>query len=131
MSREHTTPLDAEMDRRRLELGLKWRDVARIGNISYEAVRAARAGEGRPSDLTQSGIERALQWRPGSVAAIMDDGKPTPSESDRLQRTPEDRSTERPAEQPVRDPEKMIAEAMELMAEAQMILQQRKDREAG
>lgn len=78
MSREYATPLDKYMNRRRLDLGMKWRDVAHDGGVSYEAVRSARTGEGVPADLTKRGIERALKWKPGSVDAILNGGEPTP-----------------------------------------------------
>jgi hypothetical protein len=78
VTREYATPLDEHMNRRRLDLGMKWRDVASNGGISYEAVRSARAGEGEPADLTKRGIERALKWQPGSVDAILAGGEPTP-----------------------------------------------------
>lgn len=78
MTREYATPLDEHMNRRRLDLGMKWRDVASDGGISYEALRSARVGDAAPADLTKRGIERALKWQPGSVDAILAGGEPTP-----------------------------------------------------
>lgn len=71
--------LDAAMEARRKELRLRWRDVADLAGISYETLRTIRRGqyEGmRP--LTESGIERALKWATGSVAAVLAGGEPTP-----------------------------------------------------
>jgi len=71
--------LDEAMRRRRLELGMKtWRDLALAGGISYETLRALRNGEGKPADATVHGLERALQWQPGSVQRVLDDKDPLP-----------------------------------------------------
>lgn len=67
------------MAARRKELRLRWSDVADLAGISYETLRIIRRGhvEGmRP--LTESGIEQALKWVPGSIAEVLTGGKPTP-----------------------------------------------------
>jgi ABC-type nitrate/sulfonate/bicarbonate transport system substrate-binding protein len=64
------------MDARRLELGIPWREVATRAGISYEALRALRAGPGGTADLTARKIDAALGWAPGSVRAILDGGEP-------------------------------------------------------
>jgi hypothetical protein len=70
--------LDDEMNRRRVELGLRWKDVASEAGLSYESLRAVRAGSyGMMRDLTAAGIERGLRWAPGSVKAILAGGQPT------------------------------------------------------
>lgn len=66
------------MERRRLELGLRWREVAEAGGISYEAVRSVRNGNSKIALLSQRGIEVGLRWAPGSVQNILDDGDPVP-----------------------------------------------------
>jgi hypothetical protein len=61
------------MDSRRLELGLKWTEVAeRAGaGVSAETLRAIRRGEQTPRPLTRAAIDRALQWAPGSTDRII------------------------------------------------------------
>lgn len=66
------------MERRRVELGLRWKDVATAGGISYEAVRAVRHGDTDLRALTKRGIDVGLQWVPGSVQSILEGGKPVP-----------------------------------------------------
>ena len=66
------------MDERRAELRLRWRDVADLGGVSYEVIRAVRNGTGEIRRLTQRGIEDGLRWAPGSVQAILDGGEPRP-----------------------------------------------------
>lgn len=69
--------LDEAMRRRRLEIGMKtWRDLALAAGVSYETLRALRNGEGKPADSTVHGIERALQWQPGSVQRVLEDKDP-------------------------------------------------------
>lgn len=70
--------LSEYMAARRLALGMKtWRDLSARAEISYETLRALRAG-GRPSEATTHQLERALQWEPGSVRTIITGGEPTP-----------------------------------------------------
>jgi hypothetical protein len=71
------------MDERRLQLGLKWTQVAeRAGaGLSAETLRAIRRGEQAPRPLTRAAIDRALQWAPGSTDRILEhdsDGEPEP-----------------------------------------------------
>lgn len=63
------------MNDRRLDLGMTWPEVATAAGISYETVRALRRSTGGISELTARKLDKALQWRPGSVAAIAG-GKP-------------------------------------------------------
>lgn len=70
--------LDQAMNQRRLELRLNWRQLAEAAGISYTALRAIRKGDYRPTELTAQDLDRALQWVPGSVYAILDGGDPTP-----------------------------------------------------
>ena len=64
------------MERRRLDLGLTWREVAEAGNISYEVIRAIRHGAGQIRPLSKRGIEVGLGWAGGSVESIIDGGDP-------------------------------------------------------
>jgi len=68
------------MNERRLELTprLNWRQVATAAGISYEALRAIRRGDYRPSENTAAALDDALRWERGSVEAILDGGTPTP-----------------------------------------------------
>lgn len=72
--------LDQMLDERRLELNMRWDDVADAAGISYETLRAFR--KGRPTRaLTRSKIERALQLQPGSIERAPSAGKLAPLES--------------------------------------------------
>lgn len=60
--------LSEALDERRLELGMRWEDVARAGGISYETIRNVR--NGRPMrPLTKANLERALRLKRGSIDA--------------------------------------------------------------
>ena len=67
---------DEAMNRRRLELGMTWRQVAAAAGISYETLRSVRKGDTAGGELTLSSIERALGWTRGSFAAIDAGGQP-------------------------------------------------------
>jgi DNA-binding XRE family transcriptional regulator len=73
--------LDSVMNERRLKLRMNWREVAQAADISYEALRAIRKGNYRPTELTARALDEALQWTPGSVHAVLDDGEPMPVEA--------------------------------------------------
>lgn len=68
--------LDMAMNARRLELRLTWRYLAQAAQISYEALRAIRKGDYRPTELTARALDEALQWTPGSVYSVLDGGEP-------------------------------------------------------
>jgi transcriptional regulator with XRE-family HTH domain len=70
--------LDQAMNARRLDLRMQWKHIAREARISTAALGAIRRGEYSPSPLTARGIEDALQWERGSIAAILEGGEPTP-----------------------------------------------------
>ena len=78
ISPEARERLASLMDDRRLELGLRWRDVAEAGGISYEALRDVRNGTGGIRRLTEHAIETGLQWERGSVARILAGGELDP-----------------------------------------------------
>jgi hypothetical protein len=61
---------------RRDHLGLRQKDMARHGGPSYETMRVIEKGEPPSSGAYQSrtitGLEKALQWKPGTVQALLD-----------------------------------------------------------
>lgn len=70
--------LDRIMNVRRLDLDLDWKDVADAAGIAIQTLDAVRKGKNRPTERTQRRIERALQWAPGSIDAVLAGGDPTP-----------------------------------------------------
>lgn len=66
--------LEQAMNERRLDLGMRWNEVARRAGVSTETLFRFRKGL-RTEDTTHA-VERALQWRRGSVDAILTGGKP-------------------------------------------------------
>lgn len=76
---EQLSPLDGEMNARRLELGLAWKEVATSAGISYETLRAVRKGETSGAPLTLRKIEQALRWVQGSITRVEQGGKPSPA----------------------------------------------------
>jgi transcriptional regulator with XRE-family HTH domain len=73
--------LDEAMNQRRLELRLKWRDLASTAGVTYEALRAIRRGESRPTEFTARALDEVLHWASGSIHAILNGGEPTPLEA--------------------------------------------------
>lgn len=73
------TRLSEAMERRRLELRMKWTQVAERADLSQAGLGAIRRGERSPSPLTKARIEHAFEWTPGSVDAIQAGGEPTPA----------------------------------------------------
>lgn len=71
------TRLSEAMEKRRLELRIKWTQVAERADLSQAGLGAIRRGERSPSPLTKARIEHALQWAPGSVDAILAGDGPT------------------------------------------------------
>ncbi|MFD9952434.1 helix-turn-helix domain-containing protein [[Kitasatospora] papulosa] len=73
---EQLSPLDGEMNARRLELGMAWKEVARSAGISYETLRAVRKGETSGAPLTLRKLEQALRWAQGSITRVERGGSP-------------------------------------------------------
>ncbi|MFJ5156371.1 helix-turn-helix domain-containing protein [Streptomyces sp. NPDC088353] len=71
--------LGEAMNQRRLALRMNWREVAQAAGISYEALRAIRRGDYKPTELTARGLDEALQWEHGSVVAVLRGDDPTPA----------------------------------------------------
>lgn len=86
---------DAAMNRRRLELGLTWRQVATATETSYETLRAIRKGETGGGELSLRNIERGLRWAPGAFAAIDAGREPEPFTG-----APVEREADAPTPQP-------------------------------
>lgn len=72
--------LAAQMNERRVDLLLKWSEVASRAGLDSSYLRRIRKGEVPISDLAARQIEDALEWKPGSVKTILDEGQPTPIE---------------------------------------------------
>lgn len=70
--------LNDEMERRRIELDMSWREVAVAAQLSYEGLRGIRRGDRNPSTLTARRLDAALQWAPGSIDVVLQGGPPTP-----------------------------------------------------
>lgn len=66
------------MEERRLDLGLRWNDVAAESGMSVEGLRAMRRDGAVPRPLNQRGIEKALRWERGSIDRILQGEDPVP-----------------------------------------------------
>lgn len=66
---------------RRVELGLSVRAAAQAAEMDRNTWSYLEDGSRRTSEFKYAGIERALQWAPGSVAAILEGREPTPIQS--------------------------------------------------
>lgn len=73
--------LQEAMEARREYLKITWQDVAREGGVKADTIRAARTGTAPIQQSTHAAIERGLQWKPGSVGAVLAGGEPTPLEA--------------------------------------------------
>lgn len=73
----HARRLDALMDTRRLELGLRWKGVVERAGITHQTLLQLRKGQ-PVADLTIARVEQALEWAPGSIAQIAEGGDPIP-----------------------------------------------------
>jgi hypothetical protein len=72
-----TERLDTAMDRRRRQLRLRWKQVADRAGMTYSNLHRIRTGQITLTDFARDGVEDALQWEHGSVAAILDGAEPT------------------------------------------------------
>ncbi|MGA4726256.1 helix-turn-helix domain-containing protein [Micromonospora taraxaci] len=63
---------------RRLERGLSTSKAAQAAGIDRATWSTAESGARRTSEHNWAGIERALGWATGSIAAILNGGNPTP-----------------------------------------------------
>jgi hypothetical protein len=74
------------IDRRR-ERQLSVSAAARAAQISRGTWIALESGTRETEDYNYAGIERALQWQPGSIDDILDGGDPTPIKSEQTPNT--------------------------------------------
>jgi hypothetical protein len=72
--------LAALMEEPRLGLRKTWQQVATDSGISLKALHSARSGPSDIRALTRRGIDKGLQWEPGSVDLILDGGDPVPTQ---------------------------------------------------
>lgn len=73
---DERTRLAAEMDRRRIKLGLRWEHIADKARISTTHLRKIRRGDTGASEIVIASLEDALQWERGSIAQILAGGRP-------------------------------------------------------
>jgi transcriptional regulator with XRE-family HTH domain len=72
------------MDERRLELGMKWSELAERTGLSEQSLRNIRSGRSTPRELTVRRLEEALGWVRGAVRDTLAGGRPTVSEIPRI-----------------------------------------------
>lgn len=72
MQREKTAPtvLAEVMNERRVELRMKWDEIASEAGITSAYLRKIRTGEVRASDLTTARLEDVLKWPQGTIDAL-------------------------------------------------------------
>jgi len=70
--------LAEQMEARRLELGLRWQDVAEAAGVSLKTLHSARTGKD-VAPLTRRSIAEGLQWTPDSVDRILAGADPLAS----------------------------------------------------
>lgn len=75
----HGGDLNAHLNNRRKDLGLRWRDIADSAGVSEETIRLMRrddGGRGERATTTEARIEDAVGWTRGSIARIRSGGEP-------------------------------------------------------
>lgn len=77
---ETTTPLDAAMNARRIELGLSWDEIAAQAGVSTAFLREYRKGRKGARDLTKALLEDALKWKRGSLEELAAGGHAEPAD---------------------------------------------------
>lgn len=78
---EDVGPLARAVRSRRLELGLRQADLAGRGGPALATVGLIESGRERsPRPLTLGGLDRALDWKSGSAAAVLRGEDPVPFE---------------------------------------------------
>ncbi|WP_405149530.1 hypothetical protein OG589_14830 [Sphaerisporangium sp. NBC_01403] len=92
---DERTRLAAEMEQRRVMLGVRWEHIAEKARISTTHLRKFRRGDAGISSLVEAALEDALQWERGSIEAVLQGGGPTPT-----------------ADSPHRDPNKTLGDLL-------------------
>ncbi|MFD2421602.1 hypothetical protein [Amycolatopsis pigmentata] len=64
--------LTEAMERRRVELGLTWRQIAAKSGLSIEALRSVRKERREITPPTRRALEIGLEWPRGHVTAILE-----------------------------------------------------------
>jgi transcriptional regulator with XRE-family HTH domain len=64
------------------DLGMSLEQLAEKTGLHPETIRRVRKGVARISVSTRRALERALEWAPGSINAILAGGRPIPLESE-------------------------------------------------
>ena len=70
--------LNRALEARRVELDMRWGDLAARARIAVQTLGAIRAGRNAPSVLTARRLEDVLGWQHGSIDAILDGRDPEP-----------------------------------------------------
>src|SRR5262245_48992186 len=73
---------------RRLQLRLSARAAADLAGVARGTWIALEDASRRTAETNYAGIERALQWKAGSVARILDGGEPTVLDDSTVMTTP-------------------------------------------
>lgn len=108
MDADHTHLTDA-LNKRRLKLGLRWSEVARKAGMTAGNLARIRKGEIGLTDVAAAGLERALLFVEGSLAA----GEPVPAEHEGLPTDPASRATR----------ERIVASSPEKLAEMYLLVE--------
>jgi hypothetical protein len=64
------------INERRLDLGLRWDQLADAVGVTEVTLRTMRRTNSVPRELNERGLELALGWTPGSVARVLAGGEP-------------------------------------------------------
>lgn len=79
MTERTQTRLGQEMDARRVELGMSWKQLARAaGDLAISTIDAYRFGDRKPSAVKRAQLEDALEWERGSIDQVLAGGEAVP-----------------------------------------------------
>jgi DNA-binding Xre family transcriptional regulator len=70
--------LNEVMANRALDLDLRWNQVATRAGMTYSNLHRIRTGQIAITSRAARGIDRALEWQPGSVEGILSGREPVP-----------------------------------------------------
>jgi DNA-binding Xre family transcriptional regulator len=77
--------LRQHIEERADELGMNLDDLAEASGLHPETIRRVRKGRARIAVSTRRALEKALEWQPGSINAILAGGQPMPIEANEPQ----------------------------------------------
>lgn len=69
--------LNTAMDARRVDRRMRWVEVAERAQMSVQNLSLIRKGKINITDLAAANLEDALEWAPGSIAAVLAGGDAT------------------------------------------------------